>query len=195
MTTMNKKIIYTLIGLALVFFVTSLFIFLKSGKESRDRGPAPIKNMSGREAEEPSTIKVKAFFFVEASRFMQPAPYEFELSGIREEHYLQFLQLLLKGEGNYITPVPAGVALRSLYVIDGKNMMVIDFTEELVHKFPAGTSSELEFIYFFVNNICFNFKEIKKVKFLVSGNEYRTLSGHIDIENSFYPDFRFLRSD
>lgn len=193
---MNKKIIYSLIGLALVFFATSLFIFIKSGKETPSKRPAPVKPVtSGEEEDLSDTTRVKAFFFVEVSRFMRPLPYEFELTGLREERYRQFVNLLIKGEENYITPVPEGVMLRSLYVIEGKNIMVIDFTEDLVHKFPAGSNSELEFIYFFVNNICFNFKEIKKVKFLVSGNEYRTLSGHIDIENSFYPDFRYIKDN
>lgn len=192
---MNKKIIYSLIGLALVFFVTSLFIFLKSGKETPAKRPVQVTQAAKSDNEDQTTTRVKAFFFVEVSRFMRPLPYEFELNGLREERYRQFIELLMKGAENYITPVPEGVTLRSLYVIEGKDIMVLDFTEDLIHKFPSGSDSELEFIYFFVNNICFNFKEIKKVKFLVSGNEYRTLSGHIDIENPFYPDFRYLKDN
>lgn len=192
---MNKKIIYSLIGLALVFFVTSLFIFLKSGKESKKVQTAPLKNEAGEELIEASVMKVKAFFFVEASRFMHPVEYEIQLSGIRKENYRKFIELLLKGKENYITPIPEGVQLRTIYLIERQNMLVVDFTEELIHNFPAGTASELEFIYFFVNNICYNFKEVKKVKFLIAGNEYQTLSGHIDIEHPFYPNFRYLKDD
>ena len=192
---MNKKVIYSLIGLALIFFVTSLFIFLKSGKESENAQTAPKKNEAGEELQEASVMKVKAFFFVETSRFMRPVEHEIQLSGIRKENYRKFIDLLLKGEENYITPIPEGVQLRTIYLIESQNMLVMDFTEELIHNFPAGTSSELEFIYFFVDNICYNFKEIKKVKFLIAGNEYRTLSGHIDIEHPFYPNFRYLKDD
>jgi hypothetical protein len=60
---MNKKVIYSLIGLALIFFVTSLFIFLKSGKESKKVQTAPQKNEAGEELQEASAMKVKAFFF------------------------------------------------------------------------------------------------------------------------------------
>lgn len=192
---MNKKIIYSLIGLALIFFVTSLFIFLKSGKESKKVQTAPQKNEAGEELIESSVTKIKAFFFVETSRFMYPVEYEFQLSAVRKENYRKFIELLLKGKENYITPIPEGVQLRTIYLIERQNMLVVDFTEELIHNFPAGTTSELEFIYFVVNNICYNFKEIKKVKFLIAGNEYQTLSGHIDIEHPFYPNFRYLRDD
>jgi spore germination protein GerM len=192
---MNKKIIYSLIGLALIFFVASLLIFLKSGKQSKRVQPAPLKHESGEELVESSVMKVKAFFFVETSRYMQPVEYEIPWSTVRKENYMKFIELLLKGKENYITPIPEGVQLRTIFLIEKQNMLVLDFTEELINNFPAGTDSELEFIYFFVNNICYNFKEVKKVKFLVAGNEYQTLSGHIDIEHPFYPNFRFLRDD
>lgn len=192
---MNKKIIYSLIGLALIFFVTSLFIFLKSGKDSKKVQNTPQQNEAGEELMEASVMKVKAFFFVETSRFMYPVEYEFQLSAVRKENYRKFIELLLKGKENYITPIPEGVQLRTTYLIERQNMLVVDFTEELIHNFPAGTTSELEFIYFVVNNICYNFKEVKKVKFLIAGNEYQTLSGHIDIEHPFYPNFRYLRDD
>lgn len=192
---MNKKVIYSLIGLALIFFVTSLFIFLKSGKESKKVQTAPRKNGAGEELQEASVMKVKAFFFVETSRFMRPVEHEIQLSAVRKENYKKFIELLLKGEENYITPIPEGVQLRTIYLIESQHMLVVDFTEELIHNFPAGTSSELEFIYFFVDNICYNFKEIKKVKFLIAGNEYRTLSGHIDIKHPFFPNFRYLKDD
>jgi hypothetical protein len=138
-------------------------------------------------------MSVKAFFFVEDSAIMRAVPEEIELTGIREDYYQQFLQLLIKGHEGYITPFPEGVSIRSIYMIENQEMLVIDFSEELISLFPAGTSSELEFIYFFVDNICFNFKEIKKVKFMIGGNEYHTLSGHIDIENSFFPDYRYIK--
>lgn len=192
---MNKKIVYSLIGLALIFFATSLFIFLKSGKQSKKVQTAPLQNESGEELVEPSVMKVKAFFFVETSRFMHPVEYEMPLSPIRKENYKKFIELLLKGKENYITPVPEGVQLRAIYLIEKQNMLVVDFTEELINNFPSGTSSELEFIYFFVNNICYNFKEVKEVKFLIAGNEYQTLSGHIDIEHPFYPNFRYLTEE
>ena len=190
---MNKKVIYALMGLALIFFIASLIIFLRSGDDSPKTDQKPTPKKENLVVEEPSSIKVKAFFFVEGLRYMRPLPHDVELTGIKENYYQQFLDILLKGAENFIVPVPDGVTLRSLYLIENQNMLVVDFSENLIHTFPAGTTSELEFIYFFVNNICFNFKEIKRVKFMIAGNEYQTISGHIDIENPFLPDFRYIK--
>ena len=140
-------------------------------------------------------MQVRAFFFTESSELMQPVSYELKLSGTREVKYRQFFDSLMKERAGYIVPVPEGVTLRSVYLIDAKNMMVVDFSDDLLNNFPSGTSSELEFIYFFVNNICYNFRDIKKVKFLISGNEYPSITGHLDVENPFFPDFTYLNQE
>ena len=124
---------------------------------------------------------------------MRPVEYEIESPEIKEELYKKLIDLLIRGEKDYINPIPEDLQLRSLYYLEKQHMIILDFSEELITKFPAGTASELEFIYFIVDNLCYNFKEIKKVKIMVSGNEYRTISGHIDIENPIYPNFRYLR--
>ena len=191
---MNKKIIYSLIALAVIFFITSLFIFIHSNREAKKVQDQPLmQDQNGKEISEPTSLSVKTFFFAEHTRFMLPVEHELQLSPIKENNYKNFIRILLKGQENYITPVPEGVELKTLYLIEKQGMLVLDFTEDLVSKFPSGTESELEFIYFFVNNICYNFKEIKKVKFLISGNEYQTLSGHIDMELPFYPNYNYIR--
>jgi len=193
---MSKKIIYSLVGLAVIFFIGSLLIFLKSGKEAKTKEPGILTQDNVREeVQVQELIKFKIFFLTEESRWMRPVQYEIERPVVREELYRRFIELLLTGKENYIVPVPGGVKLRTLFYMEKKQMLVLDFTEELATNFPAGTDTELEFIYFIVDNICFNFKEVKMVKFLISGNEYKTLTGHIDMENPFYPDFKFFRQD
>lgn len=193
---MSKKIIYSLVGLALVFFIGSLIIFLKSGKEVEVKEPTVVtEDNVGEVVKEPERISVKAFFLAEESRWMRPVDYEIERPPIREDLYRNFVDLLLRGKENYITPVPEGVKLRTLFYIEKTQLLVLDFTEELINNFPSGSEVELEFISFFVDNICFNFKEVKMVKFLISGNEIRILTGHIDMENPFYPEYRYFRQE
>lgn len=189
---MNKKIIYALVGLALIFFLTSLVIFLKSNRESRRIASGEIDKESVGEVLKPEFVQLKAFFYKQGSRYMRPVPYETEQPEIKQELYRKLLERLLRGEEEYIKPIPEGVRLRTLYYIEKENLLILDFNEELLQQFPAGTSTELEFIYFIVDNLCFNFQEIKKVKFLVAGNNIKTLSGHIDMEHPFYPDYRYL---
>ncbi len=190
---MNKKLIYSLVAIAFVFFITSLIIFLKSKSSVEPKAENLSKSVVQTEAEPPQLLKVKIFYFTDKSRYMKPVNYELENSPIKIELYKRFIDLIIQGKEDFITPLPQGLRLRTLYYIGSKKLLVLDFNENLVTRFPAGSSSELEFIYFIVDNICFNFEEVKMVKFLVSGNEYNTISGHIDIENPFYPDYRYLR--
>jgi hypothetical protein len=140
-------------------------------------------------------IKVKLFFLSETSPYLQPVFREIEVPEIREELYRKFVSLLLAGDSAHITPVPGGVQLRSLYYLGAHGMLLLDFGESLSGAFPGGTTAELEFIYFMVDNICYNFREIKKVKFLIGGNESKTLAGHIDLERPFFPDFAWLKDE
>jgi hypothetical protein len=192
---MNKKLIYALVAIAFVFFVTSLVIFFKSRSPARYPEKKFAKAETRTETEEPRLLKVKAFFFTENSPFMIPVGFELERPPIKSELYKKFVDLIIQGKENFIAPIPPGLQLRTLYYVEKRKMLVLDFSDNLVSRFPSGSQSELEFIYFMVDNICFNFEEIKMVKFLVSGNEYSTISGHIDIENPFYPDYRYLRLD
>lgn len=190
---MNKKLIYALVAIAFVFFVTSLFIFLKSKNPVRYSEKKSTEAEISTEPEEPRLLKVKAFFFTENSSQMIPVVFEMERPDIQSELYRRFVDLIIQGKENFIVPAPPGLQIRALYYMEKQKMLVLDFNENLVSRFPSGSQSELEFIYFMVDNICFNFEEIKMVKFLVSGNEYSTISGHIDIEHPFYPDYSFLR--
>lgn len=192
---MNKRIIYSLVALAVIFFIISLVIFIKSINEPGDEIAQPLQSQQGLELKEPTIVKLKPFFFNESTQTMQPVSVEIEMPPMREAGYLKFLELLLKGQPGYITPVPEGVKIRSLYYIQKQNLLVLDFNEELSNQFPGGSSAELEFIYFIVDNICYNFKEVQKVKFLISGNEAQTIAGHIDLENPFYPDYQYFNID
>lgn len=145
----------------------------------------------GRAAE---FIKVRLFFLGESPRTLRPVEREIEVPEFRGELYRRLISLLLAGEGGLATPVPAGTELRSLHSLEG-GLLLLDFNESLAAAFPGGTAAELEFIYFMVNNLCYNFPEIKKVKFLIGGNEVKSLAGHIDLERPFFPDFSWLEGE
>ncbi|MCK4764590.1 MAG: GerMN domain-containing protein [Candidatus Aminicenantes bacterium] len=189
---MDKKLIYALVGSALIFFIVSLVIFLQSNRGSDESEDLSAEKDVIEEVNQPELINIKVFFYTERSRYMRPILHEVEFPGLREDLYKKLIDLLITGEEDYISPVPQGVRLRTLYFIEDENLLVLDFNEDLLLKFPAGSGTELEFIYFFVDNFCYNFKEIKKVVFLVAGNKIKSISGHIDMENPFYPHYGYL---
>lgn len=192
---MNKKLIYYLMGAALIFFIGTLIIFFNSKNNSKKNDTdILIENNSQQELKAPELQQIKIFFLTDNPSYMKPVTYDIQRPPIYQDIYRQCIELMLKGADNCITPVPEGVTVRSVYYITQKKMLIIDFSEELIYRLPSGSTSELEFIYFIVNNICYNFKEIKSVKFLIAGNEYSEITGHIDIGNSFYPDQNFFQN-
>jgi hypothetical protein len=183
-----------LVSVAALIFILLLTLLLLR-KKSPGYEPELRNRTVDRGTDIAEFIKVKLFFFSETSAYLQPVYREIEVPVIREQLYKKFISLLLAGDSGHITPVPGGVQLRSLYFLAGKEMLVLDFTDQLSTDFPGGTTAELEFIYFMVDNLCYNFREIKKVKFLIGGNESKSLDGHIDLERPFYPNFEWLQGE
>lgn len=190
---MNKKIIYILISLAVIFFVTSLIIYLSSSGTFKRAIEDKQGDSEVLEETTPDLEKVKIFFLTNRSSLFLPKEYEIERKEDRIEFLKIFLDLMINESSNFVSPFPEQTRLQSIFYIDDKQMAVLDFNEELIINFPGGSRGEIEFIYFFVNNICYNFKEIKKVKILVAGNEYKTLSGHLDLENPYNPNYKYFR--
>jgi len=190
---MNKKVIYILISLAVIFFITSLIIYLSSSGTFK----RVVKDKKGEteivEEDAPELEKVRIYFLTNGSSLFIPKIFEIEKNENRIEFLKSYLDLMISESSKYISPFPEQTRLQSFFYIDDKQMAVLDFNEELIINFPGGSRGEIEFIYFFVNNLCYNFKEIKKVKILVAGNEYKTLSGHLDLENPFFPDYKYFR--
>jgi len=189
---MNRRIIYILGILALIFFITSLIIFLNSSSDSGKRPDSEKENREMSDQDLPEKRGVKIFFLTEKSRFFRPKKFFLAVPENRGEIYREFLELMFSESSKRISPYPPGLRLNSVYYLKNENMIVLDFSIELLNNFPGGTGSEIEFIYFFVNNLCYNFSEVKKVKFLIDGNEYKTIAGHLDIKNPFFPNYKMI---
>ncbi len=190
---MKRRSLYILLGLSFLFFVISLAIFLKVSGHGRQAALDPeIVDAIEEDLRQPE-LAVRVFFLNE-SGLMVPGPTrQLRLREPRLDVMRDFVNLLLRADG--LVPVPADTSLRSLFFLPAQEMLVIDFSEGLLHSFPAGTASEREFIYYFVNNICYNFQDVKKVRFLVAGNELSSISGHLDLENPYFPDFNLIRNE
>jgi len=193
---MNRKLIYGLVVLAALFFIVSLIVFFNSRRSER---PGQGMNRTGsvdqeQESESGEPLAVKFFFYTADSPLLVGFDRRIEGGGSQNELYRRFLTTLLEGQSGCTVPLPPGAGLRSLYYLEKPQMLVVDFNENLINAFPGGTRAELEFIFFIVDNLCFNFQEIKKVKFLVGGNEQKTVAGHIDIAKPFFPNYSYIKA-
>jgi spore germination protein GerM len=79
-----------------------------------------------------------------------------------------------------LSAVPAGTALRALFVTEGGEAYV-DFSRELVSGHSGGSMNEMLTIYTFVDALTVNLPAITAVQILVDGRELDTLAGHVDL--------------
>jgi len=192
---MSKRLLIALGSLAFVFLAVSLALFFKArGRAGLPKSEA-VPEVSQEAIPRTEILKVKLFFFSEESTRMTPVGGEMAVPEIREEIYRRFLDLLMKKESRHITPVPEGIDVQGVFFLAGPGMLVLDFNESLLTFFPGGTEAELQFVFFIVDNVCYNFKEVKKVKFMAGGNEIKTISGHLDLEQPFFPDYSHIQDE
>jgi hypothetical protein len=79
-----------------------------------------------------------------------------------------------------VSAVPAGTALRTLFVTDGGRAYV-DLSHDVISGHSGGTLDELLTIYTLVDALTVNLPAVVSVQVLVDGKEVPTLAGHVDL--------------
>jgi len=79
-----------------------------------------------------------------------------------------------------VSAVPAGTALRALFVTDSGEAYV-DLSREFAAGHTGGTTDELLSVYTIVDVLTINLPAITSVQLLVDGKEIETLAGHVDL--------------
>jgi len=180
----GKWFLTVLITVAAVFFAVSLILFLRAGRAPQ----APAGNGASDLADSRGDVRLfKAilYYYRETDSALVGSPREVELPGSAAGGYRRFLEILLAGQPGVIVPVPELVKVRSVFYLPEAKMAVVDFSETFDGTLFGGSQEELEFIAFFVTNLCRNFPEIQKVKFLSGGVDVRAPGGHLDWERTY----------
>ena len=81
-------------------------------------------------------------------------------------------------EENLTTIFPRNTGFRKV-TVEG-DLATVDIDGSILKSFVGGSTGE-EFLIGSVVNTLTNFPEVKRVKFLVNGQEIETLSGHMDL--------------
>lgn len=83
--------------------------------------------------------------------------------------------------------LPAPTTVRAVFLAaDGT--AYVDLANDVLSDFTPGIQSETLAIYSMVNSITSNIPSVKRVKFLIQGQEVETLDGHADLTAAFSPD-------
>ncbi len=185
---MTRKQLYFLVILASSLVIIAI-LFLTTGE-----GEKLIKRRAGVEeanlpmgAVEIPTQKITLFFLGEEDSLLHPEEREIrQTASVVEAARLVVNELLRGSQQGLISPFPPRVKLREIYLTDN-GLAYVDFSRELSETHSLGATSEMMAVYAVVSSLTYNFKEIKKVFFLIDGRERETLSGHVNLRRPFTP--------
>jgi hypothetical protein len=89
--------------------------------------------------------------------------------------------------------LPASTSVRAVFLApDGT--AYLDLSNDVLSEFPPGIETESLAIYSLVNSIAMNIPSVRRVKFLIQGQEVETLDGHADLTAAFAPDPTRIKS-
>ena len=90
--------------------------------------------------------------------------------------------------------LPASTTVRAVFLAaDGT--AYVDLSNDILSDFEPGIQSETLAIYSIVNSITVNIPSVKRVQFLIQGQEVETLDGHADLTAAFTPDLTRVKSN
>jgi hypothetical protein len=89
--------------------------------------------------------------------------------------------------------LPASTTLRAVF-LSADGTAYVDLSNDILSDFTPGIQSETLAIYSMVNSITINIPSVKRVKFLIQGQEVETLDGHADLTAAFSPDPTRIKS-
>ncbi len=84
-------------------------------------------------------------------------------------------------------PLPASADVRAVFLAsDGT--AYLDFSSNAIGLSASGIGSETLAAYSIVDSLAANVPAVKRVRFLIQGQEVETLDGHVDLTAAFAPD-------
>jgi Sporulation and spore germination len=100
----------------------------------------------------------------------------------------QILLALVEGshEG-HPSSLPPSTTIRAVF-LSSDGTAFLDLSQDAVEGFAPGIESETLAVYSIVDSLAADVPAVKRVMFLVQGQEVETLDGHLDLTNYFVPD-------
>ncbi len=184
---MKKYIFVSILAALSVSAVVYLYIAKTDIKTAPEKSPAiPLPKSEIQKKD------ITLYFSSKNEEYLVPEMRQISLNGSLENQIAEVLKELTIGSKDLLGIIPEGVKINKVR-IEKNGMLSIDFNKELRDNHPKGSWAEMMTIYSIVNTITKNFPDIKKVKFLIDGNEVDTLTGHIDIRKPLAENMEIVR--
>jgi hypothetical protein len=88
--------------------------------------------------------------------------------------------------------VPDRTTLREVF-LDRSGTLYLDLSEEFSDRHPGGSAEEVATVFSIVDSLTYNLPEIKRVRFLIGGEERDTLKEHLDLRRAYLKDMSIVR--
>ena len=104
-------------------------------------------------------------------------------------------ELIAGPRTNELLPtVPEGTIVLGLY-LDRSGTAFLDLSDQFVTGHPGGSSEELATIFSIVDSLTYNLPDIKRVRFLVGGEERETLHSHLDLRRAYVKNMSIVKME
>jgi len=156
-----------------------------AGGDAAEQAPAPG---------EPNRREVVLFFQRADEDALGPERRKIFLTPSITDQAKQIVSELIGGprEDGFLPTVPGNTTVLGLY-LDRKGTAYLDLSEEFVSQHPGGSDEEMATIFSIVDSLTYNLPEIKRVRFLVAGEERDTLKSHLDLRRAYIKDMSIVR--
>ena len=195
MTPWWRNWLIALVGL-IVLFSAIYFPILRRRVKKQAQKPQPSEEQVRQELSQASEntatqprVKAKLFWAAdENATSLEPVTVELPLSDDPAMRAKQVLTTLIAGP---VDPeqktLPADAVLLAFYLLpDGTG--IADFSEALATSTPSGVQSEQLAVDSITRTLQANVPQVKRLKFLIHGQQVETLAGHVDLTQTFLVD-------
>ncbi len=158
---------------------------------------APVSGAGGAAfSGEQNRREVTLFFQESSSDALGPERRKIFLTASSADQAKQIVQELINGpqDKELLATLPAQTRLRGLY-FDRAGTAYVDLSDDLVALHPGGSDEEIATIFSIVDSLTYNLPEIKRVHFLINGEERDTLKAHLDLRRDYRQDLSIVDMD
>ena len=144
-----------------------------------DKPINPAGNKPAKHEKTEQSLNVKVYYPDDSGMKLVEVEREIIIDDSKDKYTAAVESLMDEPEEENLTKIfPKNAGIRSVTVHDG--LATVDFDGGILKGFVGGSTGE-EFLIGSIVDTLTNFPEVKRVKFLVDGEEIETLSGHMDL--------------
>ncbi|MBZ5672247.1 MAG: GerMN domain-containing protein [Acidobacteriia bacterium] len=180
---------------AATFYLRSLAkrVFIEPTRHAEETARAKLSEFALQSKKGSSQTATLYFPSLEQGKLV-PEGYSITWAEANVDRVRQVVLALAEGSHQGLRRVlPASTSVRAVFLApDGT--AYVDLSNDVLSEFPPGIETESLAIYSLVNSITMNIPSVKKVQFLIQGQEVETLDGHADLTAPFAPDPTGIKS-